>query len=160
MRVLKNILLIGVLILTTSFLPTEVTNKEIGINYTESQTYDVQQYIGWSPSGVGYWTQGRYYHVYNDFDWMLTRSVKSFDGYYYFDFWFFSQSYYWDGYSADYASTNIRNVKVYVDGKFYKSENSTLGITFFKTYNASSLRVITKNPRPIIYFKWGYMNAK
>ena len=88
-------------------------------NTAQSQTYDVQVYKSWTPSGVGYWTQGRYYHVYNDFDWMITRSVMSFNGYYYFDFWFFSQSYYWDGYKADYAATNIRNIKVYVDGLHY-----------------------------------------
>lgn len=127
--------------------------------FTCAQTYEVITYKTWAPSGVGYWTRGYYYNIYNDFDWMLTRSTETINGYYYFDFWFFSQSYYWDGYTPEYASTNIRNIDVYVDGRYYKSDYSTIGITFLKTYNAQSLRIITKNPRPTIYFKWGNMKA-
>jgi hypothetical protein len=91
---------------------------------------------------------------------MITRSKYPINGYYYYDFWFYSQSYYWDGYSASYAYTNLRNVNVYLDGKHYGSDYSTLGISFFETHNATSLRVITKNPKASIWFKWDYMNAK
>lgn len=124
------------------------------------QGYDVIPYINWKPSGVGYWTTTRGYSVYNDFDWMVTRSKYSYNGYYYFDFWFFSQSYYWDGYQSQYTTTNIKKIDVYFDGQYVLSDNTQLGITFDKTYNAVTLRVISANPQPKIYYKWKSMQAK
>jgi hypothetical protein len=161
MKFLKLVLIFLFVFLNTSFITISDVNENT-IIYDEgySQSYDVEPYIQWSPSGVGYWTQNTNYYIYNDFDWMISRSVNTFNGYYYFDFWFFSQSYYWDGYNASYTSTNLRNVNVYVDGDHYTSDYSTLGITFNQTYNATSLRIITKNPQPSIYFKWDSMNAK
>lgn len=158
MKFLKYLILVLVFGLTTSFISSEKDNYPYDEGY--SQTYDVITYIGWTQSGVGYWTEGSYYYTYHDFDWMITRSATTINGYYYFDFWFYSQSYYWDGYTADYTSTNLRNINIYVDGYHYSSDYSTLGVTFNSTYNAKSLRIITKNPRPKIYFKWDYMNAK
>jgi hypothetical protein len=158
MRVLRNILLMVGLILTTSFMPTSVPSEE-PITLTV-QKYDTQPYITWRRSGSGYWTQYTNYYVYNDFDWMVSRSVGTINGYYYYDFWFYSQSYYWDGYSASYTSTNLRNVNVYVDGKHYSSDYSSLGITFNQTYNAIGLRIMSKNPRPSISITWGQMKAK
>lgn len=151
-----------VVLVVTSFTPLTVKDDAIPTTYyEESQSYDVQSYISWRPSGYGYWTQGSTYSIYNDFDWMVTRSIyPNKNGYYYYDFWFFSQSYYWDGYSASYTSTNLRDVNVYVNGTHITSDYSTVGITFNQTYNAMSLRFISRSTNPKIYFKWGSMKAK
>ena len=146
----------------TSFTPS-TTNYDLipTTHYVESQGYDVQSYINWTPSGAGYWTQSTSYSIYNDFDYKITRSVyPNRNGYYYYDFWLFSQSYYWDGYTSSYTSTNLKNVNVYVNGTHVTSDYSTVGISFNKTYNAISLRFISKSTNPKIYFKWGSMKAK
>lgn len=127
---------------------------------SSKQTYEVVTYVNWKPSSVGYWATTRGYSVYNDFDWMVTRSKYSYNGYYYFDFWFFSQSYYWDGYQAQYTTTNIKKIDVYFDGNWVTSDYTNLGITFDRTYNAITLRVMSVNPQPNIYFKWKSMQAK
>lgn len=151
--ILKKLLIVVFLVFTTSFTPT---SKKVD----KKQTYDIVTYIKWTPSYSGYWTYSKGYSIYNDFDWMVSRSTYSYNGYYYFDFWFFSQSYYWDGYQAQYTTTNIKKVDVYFDGSWVLSDKTPLGITFDKTYNAVTLRVMSKNPQPKIYFKWGSMNAK
>ena len=55
------------------------------------------------------------YNVYSNFDYMISRSVYPDSyGYYNFYFWFYSQSYYWDGRNPIYTSTNVRNITVHV----------------------------------------------
>jgi len=127
-------------------------------SYSQSK-YETIKYIDWGKSNSGYWTEHNSYAVYNDFDWCVTRSKYKIGGYYYFDFWFYSQSYYWDGQSPSYTSTNIRDVSVYFDNIFILSDNSTLGISFYDVTNPSQLRIKAVNPTPYIIIKWDYMSA-
>jgi hypothetical protein len=161
MKVLKNIVLILIVLLNTSFITSGEKVDEISYNVVKPNTYSVQTYIPWKASGSGYWSQSTNYHIYNDFDFKVTRSVyPNNNGYYYYDFWFFSQSYYWNGYNASYTSTNIKNVNVYVGNTLIVSDYSGMGITFNQTFNATSIRFISKSTKPYIYIKWGSMKAK
>jgi hypothetical protein len=162
MKVLKLILLSMVVLISTSFIPSSHVIDDIVTNKTTlQQSYDVQTYIPWKVSGSGYWSKSTNYQIYNDFDFMVTRSIyPNNGGYYYYDFWFFSQSYYWDGYSQSYTSTNLKNVNIYVNNQLVVSDYSSVGITFNKTFNATSLRIMSKSTQPQIYIKWGSMKAK
>jgi hypothetical protein len=160
MKVLKLILLTLVVFVTTSFIPSVKIEDGIVTNRVV-KSYDVQTYIPWKVSGSGYWSNSHNYQIYNDFDFKVTRSIyPNRNGYYYYDFWFFSQSYYWDGYKQSYTSTNIKNVNIYVGNQLVVSDYNSMGITFNQTFNAMSLRFITKSTNPQIYIKWGSMKAK
>jgi hypothetical protein len=163
MKVLKNTMLALIVIIMTSFIPRDKTCEVDDVIHTvmNYQTYDTQVHTSWKLSGSGYWRESNGYSIYNDFEYAISRSIYPINGYYYYDFWFFSQSYYWDGYTQHWAATNMMNVDVYVDNQHVTSDYSTLGITFSgKEYNATSLRFYTKNPNAKIYFKWGGMKAK
>ena len=157
MKVLKNIVLILAILLSTSF----IHKGEISHKIVKPQAYGTQVYTPWKTSGSGYWTTNANYHIYNDFDFMITRSTyPNSGGYYFYDFWFFSQSYYWNGYGASYTSTNITGVSVYVGDYLVVSDYSNIGITFNKTFNATSIRIMSKSTKPNIHLKWGDMKAK
>lgn len=156
MRVLKYILVLLICLTTTSFIPkNEVTTP----NYTRLVDSG-EIYLNWQLSGSGYWTTHTNYHVYNDFSFMVARSTKSYNGYYYFTIWLYSQSYYWDGYNANYTSTNIRNVKVYSDGYLATQNISAIGITFYDKTAPKLLRFKSTNRHPKIYISWKQMSAK
>ena len=134
------------------------------ISTSFSVKYDSQIYVPWKVSGSGYWTNAKGYSVYNDFDYMVSKSTYPDQyGYYSYDFWFYSQSYYWDGYKANYASTNVRDISIYLnDGyglKLMSYDNSMIGITFFDNYSPTKLRVKAKSYNPIILIKWNFMSA-
>lgn len=147
-KFLKISLLLSFLFITTSF----------------GEKYGTEIYIPWKVSGSGYWTNLNGYAVYNDFEYMVSRSTSVDQyGYYYYDFWFYSQSYYWDGYNATYTSTNIRNVIVQVnEGYGYRTisyDYTPLGISFFSQYSPLSLRIKSKSYNPLIIMRWNNMSA-
>ena len=150
MKVFKIILL--TLLLSTSFIYSQKTN--------ETNKYETIVYSDWQNSGSGYWSTNDKYYTYNDFDFLISRSKETFGGYYYYDFWLFSQSYYWDGNEATYTSTNIKDITVIVDGNVVKQEFSDIGITFNKMYNAITLRVKSSKVKPNIIITWKSMSAK
>jgi hypothetical protein len=157
MKFLKIVLILMMSFVTTSFTPIDYISPK----YRLVQTYQTQPYKGWTQSGSGYWIQGTTYNTYNDFDYMITRSVNKINGYYYYDFWFYSQSYYWDGYNAQYTSTNIKNFVIYnMNNSIVTSDMSSIGITFKDTYNAKTLTFISTSPDIGVRFKWGGMRAK
>lgn len=123
------------------------------------QKYHTVVYIDWSLSGSGYWIKHPRYHIYNDFKMMISRSTTTIGGYYHYDLWFYSESYYWDGRKATYTSTNVKNINVYVDGVLKKQNNSAIGITFFDEMSPHSLRVVSKSKNPLIYVTWGQIKA-
>jgi hypothetical protein len=88
MKFLKIVLILTLIILSTSFVSDEVKKVD---NISHSKNYDgyeTEVYLTWTQSGAGYWTKSSGYSIYNDFDYMLTRSKYPINGYYYFDFWF------------------------------------------------------------------------
>jgi hypothetical protein len=113
MKFLKIVLLSLVVLFTTSFTNEHNIDTPTPIEY--SKGYEFIPVIDWTASGAGYWTKGYGYNLYSDFDWMVTRSTNKIGGYYYYDFWFYSQSYYWDGVNSKYTYTNIREVTISVD---------------------------------------------
>lgn len=133
----------------------------ISFSFVKSDKKD--DYLGWRKSGSGYWTYSVGYNTYNDFDYAITRNVYDKSGYYYYDFWFYSQSYYWDGYRATYTSTNIRNITVFInegDGlKLVNYDYTPLGITFFNQFSPINLRVKSRLYNPLIIIKWNNMSA-
>ena len=160
MKFLKLLLLSFIFCITTSFLSTDKLQQEQ--IQQSSWNYETVVFLDWTPSGSDYWSQSKGYSVYNGFDYMITRSkYPVYEDYYYYDFWFYSQSYYWDGYKATYVATNIKNFYVYDSfSNVIVYDTSDMGIIFFDTYNATTLRYISKNPNLGVYFKWGYMSAK
>jgi hypothetical protein len=166
MRVLKNILLVLTLCLFTSsvgpgLIEKESVNTDV-VEYSETTTYggyETEVYIPWKKSGSGYWLQYSGYYVYNDFSFMISRSKEKIGGYYYYDIWFYSESYYWDGKNAEYTSTNIKNVYVYVDGKLTTYNESSIGITFFNETTPHSLRFVTTSKYPKVWVQWKQMKA-
>jgi hypothetical protein len=156
MRVLKYILVLMICLMTTSFMPkTEAVTSIYKFQQDKGQIY-----LNWQPSGSGYWTKHTNYHVYNDFSFMVARSTYTYDGYYYFSVWLYSQSYYWDGYNANYTSTNIRYVNIYSDGYLVTQDNTTIGITFYDKLSPRELRFKSKNKFPKFYITWKQMSAK
>lgn len=150
-----------VMLVTTSFIFKGDTTETLPTStLVVTDVYDVEPYLPWQSSGSGYWTESTNYYIYNDFDFMVSRSVKPIGGYYYYDFWFFSQSYYWDGRESSYTSTNLRNINIYVNKVNITSDYSSVGVTFNQTFNATSLRFRSKAYQPNIYIKWDYMKAK
>lgn len=148
MNMFKNFLLILFFLITTSF----------------GQGYETDTYVSWKQSNSGYWQSNYGFNVYNDFDFMITRTVNPDNyGYYTFYFWFYSQSYYWDGYKATYTSTNIRNVTVHMnDGnglKLVAYDYSPLGITFYGQYCPSNLIFKSKTRTPVYFIRWSNMSA-
>lgn len=120
-------------------------------------------YINWQPSNSGYWTYGMGYNVYNDFDYCVTRNVYDKSGYYYYDFWFYSQSYYWDGANAKYTSTNVRNISIFINEgyglKLINYDYTPLGITFFGQFCAKNLTIKSRSFNPMLVIKWNNMSA-
>lgn len=159
MRVLNFILPILFLLLPspTSSLG-EVPSIRLEYN-TPSYTYNTVIYLDWRLSGSAYWVDNGTYYTYNDFSYMVTRSTQPMGGYYYYDFWLFSQSYYWDGINANYTSTNIKNVYVYVNGVLVTYDKSPLGITFFDEVAPTVLRVMSTSKTPKIIISWEKMSA-
>lgn len=150
-----KLFILSIFLLTTSFTPSNDKN------YSVSQTYNTLTYVDWHKSGSGYWIESDGYNIYNDFDWMITRSIYPDNyGYYYYDIWFYSQSYYWDGQNAAYTATNIKYITVFVNNIIILVDNSNLGVTFNDTYNAKTLRFKSLSKTPTIYFKWKSMCAK
>lgn len=146
LRTIKNIVLTLLIVISSITVSNAQNNTDI-------------TYMSWTQSGAGYWTQSQYYNIYNDFDWAVTRTryADSY-GYYTFKVWFFSQSYYWDGYSAAYTSTNIRSINIYLDGTHWVSDYSKIGITFSNEYVGFKFKSKKSNPRIVI--TWGTMSAK
>ena len=154
-------------ILISIFLLFVFSNEPVGAiepNHSIVNTktiYQTSSYIPWSRSNSGYWYTYSTYSVYSDFDWMVTRSNKpDYYGYYYYHTWFYSQSFYWDGYNKKYTSTNIRNIKIYVNGSLTIYDTSDLGITFMNEYNATGLTFKSKIPNVKINIIWSSMTAK
>ena len=155
MKFLKIILLLLVITTNTSFInPPTPTNIEV-IN----KSYPTVVYIPWRKSGSGYWTQSKGYNRYNDFDFMVSRSTQKINGYYYFDIWLYSQSYYWVNSNPEYVSTNISNVRVLVNNHIIINYTNPIGITFKNEYSPIHLRFKTINPRPSVWLKWGNMRG-
>lgn len=121
--------------------------------------YETQVYVPWKKSGSGYWLDHGTYYTYNDFSFMVSRSKYKIGGYYYYDIWFYSESYYWDGQNADYTSTNIKNVYVYVNGNLVTYNENSLGITFFDETAPHSLRFTTTSTSPKVWVTWKEMKA-
>lgn len=145
---LKKLFLILFFFLTVSFVQKEET----------------ETYVDWQHSNSGYWMYRNGYNVYNDFDYMVSRSIYPDKyGYYSFYFWFYSQSYYWDGYRASYTSTNIRNVIVYINegygDKVISYDYTPIGITFFGQYCPFSLIFKSKSRTPMVVIRWNFMSA-
>jgi hypothetical protein len=148
------------LLLVLTIGTTATLNSEASVDAVSEGTQYVG-YIPWSKSGAGYWTQSTGYSIYNDFDWKVTRTQYADSyGYYYYYVWFYSQSYWWDGYNAKYTSTNVKNVVMSVNGYATTANRSDLGITFNDTYNASSLTFKIKSSNPTVYISWGSMHAR
>jgi len=123
--------------------------------------YEDVTYISWSKSNSGYWTNYTNYSVYNDFDWMVSRSNQpDYYGYYYYHIWFYSQSFYWNGYNKKFTSTNIKDIKLYVNNYLTVIHSNGLGITFMNEYKATSLTFKSKLPNAKINIVWGKMSAK
>lgn len=155
MKVLKIILSVFILFLCTSFI---FKGNHLP---TSRGGYEVEVFLPWTRSGSGYWTQYKGYSVYNDFDYMITKSKYPINGGYYYDFWFYSQSYYWDGYTAQYTSTNVRNfILSDYNGNIITQDKSNLGITFKDAFNAVTLRYTSTSPSLGVKFTWSSMSAK
>lgn len=120
-------------------------------------------FVNWQPSNSGYWTYSNGYNIYNDFDYCVTRNSYDKSGYYYYDFWFFSQSYYWDGRNATYTSTNVRNISIFINEgyglKLVGYDFSPLGITFFGQFCPKQLTIRSRQYNPTIFIKWNNMSA-
>ena len=160
MEFIKIVLLSLAILFTTPIKPHYKSEVIIPIFF--SQNYEVINIINWTQSDLGYWIVGYGYNLYSDFDWMVTRSVYSDTyGYYYYDLWFFSQSYYWDGVNVKYCHTNIREITVSIDvGKGKKDvvmDMTPMGITFDESTNAPTLRFKSTFTNPYIWIKWGKM---
>lgn len=154
MRSLMTIFLCLVVLINTSFY-----NHISAQNNKAASKYIT--YIPWKSSDVGYWLTYNNYSVYNDFDYKISRTIlptKSGNYYYYVSF--YSQSYYWDGYKANYTSTNVRNIKLSINDSIVSSNLTDLGITFNGTYTASSLTFSSKSKSPAIWISWENMKAK
>ena len=156
MKCFKIILILLIFLLGSSF------TQQIG---GDGEKYPTETYMGWKPSGSGYWLLYSGYGVYNDFDFMVTKSIDADEnGYYSYDFWFFSQSYYWDGRNAVYTATNIRYITVSVDvgigSQVILMNSSDIGITFNKVTSIPSLRFKSTNKSPKIWITWKNMSAK
>lgn len=153
--------LVLILFLLTSVFTSKSVDTTSNRSIIEYKFYQNTSYINWSKSGVGYWTSYSNYSVYNDFDWMVSRSnAPDYNGYYYYYIWFYSQSFYWNGYDKKYTSTNIVGMKLYVNNYLVISDNSPLGITFMNEYNASLLTFKSKSPTVKINIVWKNMSAK
>jgi len=145
--VFKKLFLILFFLLTVSF------------NQKETEVY-----TNWQTTNSGYWMYRNGYNVYSNFDYMISRSVYPDSyGYYTFYFWFYSQSYYWDGRNPIYTSTNVRNITVHIyditGEKLVSYDYSPIGITFNNQFSPYSLNFKTRNRTPIILIRWGYMSA-
>jgi len=132
------------------------------VSFTQKNGSEV--YVNWQPSKSGYWTYGVGFNVYNDFDYMISRSTYPDNyGYYTFYFWFYSQSYYWDGYNATYTSTNVRNISIFINeaygNKLICYDNTPLGVTFFGQYSPLNLRFKSKLTNPLVIIRWNNMSA-
>jgi hypothetical protein len=155
MKFLKIILLLLIVVTNTSFINSpNPTNTEV-----IREPYTTVVYIPWKKSGSGYWTQTRGYNRYNDFDMMISRSTTQINGYYYFDVWLYSQSYYWVNNSPNYVSTNITNVSVIVNNQTIIYYTNPIGITFKGEYSPKHLRFKTISPTPSVWLKWGNMRG-
>jgi hypothetical protein len=129
-----------------------------------TQKNETEVYVNWQPSKSGYWTYGVGFNVYNDFDYMISRSTYPNNyGYYTFYFWFYSQSYYWNGYNATYTSTNVRNITVFINegygNKLICYDYTPLGVTFFGQYSPVNLRFKSKLTNPLVIIRWNNMSA-
>lgn len=132
------------------------------ISFTQKNETEV--YVNWQPSKSGYWNYGVGFNVYNDFDYMVSRTTYPDNyGYYTYYFWFYSQSYYWDGNNATYTSTNVRNITIFINegygNKLICYDNTPLGVTFFGQYSPINLRFKSKSRNPYIIMKWNNMTA-
>jgi len=160
MKVFKYVfLLLTVFLMTSSSCMMEDTDK-VKTEFEEAYgNYETEVYVPWQHSGVGYWVQYQTYYTYNDFSYMVSRSKETFGGYYYYDVWFYSNSYYWDGNNATYTSTNIKYVYVYVDGKLTSKNENSIGITFYNETAPTSLRFMSTSKYPKVWIKWNQMKA-
>jgi hypothetical protein len=145
---IKKVLLVILVFLSVSF----------------SKKNETEVYIYWQQSNSGYWTYGRGFNVYSDFDYMVSRTTYTDSyGFYTYYFWFYSQSYYWDGYRATYTSTNVRNITVHINEgyglKLTCYDYTPLGVTFFGQYSPTNLRFKSKSRNPYIIMKWNNMSA-
>jgi len=154
MKLILSLILIFTLWISPTFKHDTVTPVVAASSNTVS-------YIEWTPSNSGYWTQYTSYSVYNDFEWSVVRSKYPDDyGQYYYYVWFYSQSYFWDGYNAKYTSTNIKNIKIYANDVLTTWNTTDLGCTFNGEYNAANLNFKIASANPKFEITWGHMSAK
>ena len=129
---------------------TESQNNQFkGQQYYQENIYETEIYIDWILSNEGGYDIPSFY-------WSITRSKQTYEKYYIFDVWFYSNSYLWDYYSGQpiWTYTFVNNIYVLLYGKYVNKK--PVWVTFQDKFTYSGLKFYSVNKFPkvdLIYDK-------
>lgn len=111
-------------------------------------------YYNWQLTNTGcYPATDQDYFTCASFYWCVTRSNETdADGYYYFNIWFYSNSYVWASNQQYWMSTYVWGINLYVDG--YLFNKAPVWFVFKENYAPLTLRFKTLNASPVILMSW------
>ncbi|MEK6932765.1 MAG: hypothetical protein AABW56_03135 [Nanoarchaeota archaeon] len=109
--------------------------------HQQNNTYETEVYIDWKLSNEGG-------YGIPSFFWLITRSRQTYNGYYLFDVWFYSNSYLWDYYSNQpiWSYTYVNNIYLLLYGEYANKE--PVWVTFQGKFTYNGLRFYSMNKFP------------
>ena len=117
--------------------------------YEKFESYETEIYQDWlCNEEPEYYGEASFYYA-------ITRSTKTWEGYYIFDVWLYSNSYVWDydQESPIHKSTYVNDNKIKCNGEFMNKEG--VASTFKKEVAPGELRFYSKQKHPEIIFYYG-----
>ena len=116
----------------------------------QSVDYVTTSYIGWSLIGQPSWTVPSWYYC-------VTRSTyPDPNGNYWFDVWFYSNTYMWDyqNNTKSWRFVQLVDCKITYDG-YYANYGKGVDISFRQSYTPNTIRFVTRNKNPQVRIYWG-----
>jgi len=110
--------------------------------------YQTQIHVNWQVVGQASWTTPSWFYC-------ITRSVYKYNGYYYYDVWFTSNSYTWDSYygKSQWRYTQLEGVKMKFDG-LYLNSGYPMSFSFIQNYRPHVFQYASRNPSAKYNISW------